>query len=278
MSRYRDDRAALEDDGARLRAELDDALARLDAIDGRTAGGRPDTEIDVALGADGALGVPSSIRLSAELDEAVDATKREAIASLLRTRLGLSMNVGASSVRSTDGRFVLETKGDRTSLHLDWAFDAGERVHHIRTALTTIAATAAGASLLLVGLDVGTTTALSSILWIAPVAGAILAPLLRAPAARQVMLLQEQVRDAFRAAVDLAEGDERDEVPAHRYRVEEPVAASDAYDEAGDFEGDAELGDDEDEASEDEASEDDEASEADEASEDEADDEELVSR
>lgn len=256
MSRYRDDRAALEANIERLESELEDAVGRLAELDGdgsRTAA----IEIEEILGAPGSLGVPQTLGLRAELDETLSPEGLEAIAAMLRLRLNLPISVLDGVVSSSDGRFLLRAIAGRTELRLDWTFVQADRRHKLAVAATTMVTALASGVLLheAAGLTVG--AALSNLLWIVPVAGVVLAPLLGPPYARRVLHEQELFRDAFRAAIALA----KDDHEPKRARVAEDLAQDENEDlassDAGDFEGDAEIG---------ESDEEDETDEADEAS------------
>lgn len=270
MSRYRDDRAALEANVERLESELEDARVRLAQIDGVSID-EDRVEIDEVLGSPGPLGVPQSLGLRAELDRALSPERLEQIAAMLRLRLSLPVTVVGGAITSPDGRFSLRSIEGRTELRLDSTFTQAERAHWVGVALGTLATAALSGVLLHEAAGINAAAALSNLLWIVPVVGVVASPLLQPPYARRVLHEQEAIRDVFRAALALAQ-EEDTKPPAERLRVEEPEDL--ATGAAGDFEGDAQAEEEEEEEAEEEEAEEEEEEEE-EAEEEEEEEEEA---
>lgn len=213
---YRDENDALRAKVAELEGELDASRAKVAELSGTSARRAP--EDGEALGPPTRLGPPRWIRLTGTFDHVIDSAGYEAIATLLRERLGLEVSQVGQRLVSKGGEFSLEVREGRTvvSLRRDWPDPTlGLLAAGIAPALFGGLLTAAFAHDLF---HVTEAMSAAQMLWAAPLFAGATTALLWRPSRRRVESELAALRGTFRAVVGLAE--QHGAVPTAKARVE----------------------------------------------------------
>jgi hypothetical protein len=223
---YRDEKGALQAKVGELEGELQEAQRKIAQLTG--AAPAPSTGDGETLGAPSGLGVPTSLRIEKVVDGELTMQGYEAIASVIRDRLGLeTTQVGARMEtlhrpRQPAGRIQIAVKDGKTHIVLerDWSDRApGTWVFAGMLGMFGGFITAA---LMHDLFHLGDAMAFANVLWAGPLVGGLASIPIRRVARSQIEAELAARRGAFAAIVEVAE---KHRAPAVRARVEVADAA-----------------------------------------------------
>lgn len=232
---YRDEKGALQAKVGELESEIEAAHRKIAELSGtaptaKTSGGE-------TLGPLSGLGTPTSLRIEKVIEGALTTQGYEAIAVVIRERLGLTTTqVGTRmetlhNPRAPAGRVEISVKDGRTHILLerDWSDRAGST--WVFAGMAAMFGGVATAALMHDLFHLSDAMSFVHILWGAPLFGALTASLVRPRARAQVEAELAARRGAFLAIVELAEQHRTSPVRA-RVAVDGGPAVGDAAEES----------------------------------------------